>query len=130
MPRPLRSPSPSGLFHVTSRALRPLHLFADADECLLFQHALARVHAKDGLEIHAYCLMGTHFHLLVRSEPDVLTRSMRRLKGWYAHELNAKRGRCGPVFDGRYTARAVASEKARCRRCRLSRAQPCAGGPH
>jgi REP element-mobilizing transposase RayT len=110
MPRSLRHPSPSGFFHVTSRALRPLRLFEDEDDCAAFDHALARAHRLDGLEIHAYCLMGTHFHLVVRSAPDVLSCAMRRLKGWYAYTLNAKRGRRGPVFDRRYSAGAVATE--------------------
>jgi putative transposase len=77
---------------------------------MVFGHGLARIHAEDGLRVYAYCLMGTHFHLIVGAEPDVLGRSMRRLKGWYAYELNARRNRAGPVFDGRYEARALATE--------------------
>jgi putative transposase len=110
VPRAIRVRSPTGLYHVTSRAIRPLHLFADAADCMVFGHGLARIHAEDGLRVYAYCLMGTHFHLIVGAEPDVLGRSMRRLKGWYAYELNARRNRAGPVFDGRYEARALATE--------------------
>src|SRR5262245_2576175 len=114
MPRALREPSPSGFFHLTSRAVRPLHLFADPADCALFRHGLARAHVEDGLEIHAYCLMGTHFHLVVRARPDVLARSMQRLKGWYAHGFNARRSRVGPVFDGRYASHAVDSDAHAC----------------
>src|SRR5207249_2444292 len=111
VPRAQRVPSVSGFFHVTSRALRPLRLFADRDDCVLFLQALSRAHAEHSLEVHAYCLMGTHFHLVVRAQSDALTRSMRGLKGWYGHELNRRRGRAGPVFDGRYFANAVATEE-------------------
>ncbi len=110
MTRPVRIPSPTGFFHVTSRALQPLRLFADRSDCLSFLHGLARTHTEDSLEIHAYCLMGTHFHLVVRAEPDVLRRSMKCLKGWYALGLNARCGRVGPVFDGRYRAFPVKTE--------------------
>ena len=55
-------------------------------------------------------MMGTHCHLIARAEPDVLSRAMRRLKGWYAHELNRRRCRKGPVFDSRFDARPLATE--------------------
>ena len=35
---------------------------------------------------------------------------MRRLKGWYAHELNRRRQRVGPVFDGRFHSGALVTE--------------------
>jgi hypothetical protein len=54
--------------------------------------------------------MGTHFHVIVGAEPVQLARAMRRLKGWYAHEVNDRGGRTGPVFDARYDARPLASE--------------------
>jgi len=79
-------------------------LFSDGSDCRSFLHGLARAHEEDDLEIHAFCLMGTHFHLVARAEPEVLRRSLQRLKGWYALNFNRKRGRAGPVFDGRYRA--------------------------
>jgi len=98
---------------VTSRGIRPLRLFADATEYELFRHGLALTHARDGWRIYAYCLMGTHFHLVAGADPDVMARAMGR-RGWYAHELNLSRGRCGPVFDGRYAARPLATEAHAC----------------
>jgi REP element-mobilizing transposase RayT len=110
MPRPLRAPSPTGLFHVTSRAVAPLRLFADPVDCDAFRHGLSLV-AGAGVRVFAFCLMGTHFHLLVRAEPEELAAAMRRLKGWYAHTFNKRRGRVGPVFDERYDARPIVSER-------------------
>ena len=110
MPRQARAISPTGLYHVTSRAIEPLRLFADARDCELFRHGLARTRIEGGWRILAYCLMGTHFHVIAGAEPEQLARAMRRLKGWYAHEVNDTRGRTGAVFDARYAARPLASE--------------------
>jgi REP element-mobilizing transposase RayT len=95
VPQQSRAESPTGFFHVTSRALQPLMLFEDTLDYTAFLHGLARAVRKDGLELHAYCLMGTHFHLLVRADAAVLSSSMRRLKGWYTQMTNDRRGRVG-----------------------------------
>ena len=110
MPRAPRVPSPTGLYHVTSRAIRPLQLFADFYDVAVFRHALARAHVEDGLRLYSYCLMGTHFHLIAGAEPEPLSRALGRLKGWCAQELNRRRGRSGPIFDKRFAARALGSE--------------------
>ena len=114
MSRAARTLSPTGLYHVTSRAIKPLRLFQDAVDCAIFRDALALTHSEDGPRILAYCLMGTHFHLVLRAEGNVLPRSMGRLKGWYAHKLNRRRSRTGPVFDQRYHAVALATESHAC----------------
>ena len=106
----MRTSSPTDLYHVTSRAIRPLKLFVDATDCAAFLHGLAVMQSNDPWRVYAYCLMGTHFDCIVRAELDLLGRAMRRLKGWYAHELNARRGRTGPAFDDRCHASAIATE--------------------
>jgi REP element-mobilizing transposase RayT len=42
-----------------------------------FLSRLARAHRLGLLEIYAYCLMITHFHLLVRSPVGRLSEAMR-----------------------------------------------------
>ncbi len=96
---------------MTSRAIAPVTLFEDDLDYTAFVHGLERAIREDGLQVQAYCLLGNQFHLLVRSGADVLSTSMRRLKGWYAHLLNDRRERYGPIFDARYGAAAIRSER-------------------
>ena len=43
-----------------------------------------------GIQIHNYCLMGNHFHLLLEIPRPVLSKSMRRLGMNYAIYFNKK----------------------------------------
>jgi REP element-mobilizing transposase RayT len=59
---------------------------------------------------HAYCLMTNHYHLLVETPDGNLSKGMRQLNGVYTQRFNAKHGRCGHVFQGRYKAIIVQKE--------------------
>jgi REP-associated tyrosine transposase len=52
----------------------------------------------------AYCLLDTHFHLVVRTPEPNLAEGMRRLKSVHAQDLNYRHGRTGHLFGGRYYA--------------------------
>jgi REP element-mobilizing transposase RayT len=63
-----------------------------------------------GIEIHAFCLMPNHYHLLVCTPEAGLGRAMRHLNAVYAQQLNRRTKRDGPVFRGRYTALLIDSD--------------------
>lgn len=54
--------------------------------------------------IHAYCLMGNHYHLLVETPRGNLDRIMRHINGIYTQRYNRLRKTDGPLFRGRYKA--------------------------
>lgn len=60
---------------------------------------------RDRIELGGYCLLTTHFHLLVRtgSDPAALGEFMQSVKGAFTRECRA-RGRAGRVFKGPYEA--------------------------
>ncbi|WP_207308723.1 transposase, partial [Marinobacter caseinilyticus] len=49
---------------------------------------------------HAYCLMGNHYHLLIETPDDNLSRGMRHLNGVYTQKFNQRHRRVGHVFQG------------------------------
>jgi len=57
-----------------------------------------------GLEIHAYCLMGNHYHLLVKTPRGNISRCMRHINGLYTQRYNRLKGTDGPLFRGRFKA--------------------------
>jgi REP element-mobilizing transposase RayT len=59
---------------------------------------------------HAYCLMGNHFHLVVRTPDANIGDGMCRLNGGYARSFNRRHGRCGHLFERRYHAELVQTE--------------------
>jgi len=50
----------------------------------------------------SFCLMGTHFHLLVHTPAANLSRGMQHLCGTYAQWFNWKYGRRGHLFGRRF----------------------------
>ena len=55
-----------------------------------------------GWQILAYCLMGNHYHLIVRIGDAGLRSGMRDLNSAYCQAFNRRRGIVGHVLQGRY----------------------------
>ena len=67
MPRIRRGDEPFARFHVMNRGIARRSLFEGAADVRFFKAHLARA-VRDGLiELHAFCLMTTHDHVLVVS---------------------------------------------------------------
>src|SRR5215470_1940783 len=101
MARVLRSSLPDGVFHVTSHGIGDAAIFvADVDRAD-FLHLLSMVAKRFRWKVHAYCLMGTHYHLVVETTATDLSEGMQRLNGRYAQLFNHRHRRRGHVFEGR-----------------------------
>ena len=109
MPRARRVDVCGAYFHVENRALDGRVLFERPDDAREFLSRIARVVRGRHLDLHAYALLPTRFHLLVSSPEGRLAGGLRRVQDAYARELNRRAGRRGPLFRGRYRARLLAS---------------------
>jgi hypothetical protein len=58
----------------------------------------------------AYCLIDTHFHLVLRTPEPNLGEGMRWLKSTHAQDVNYRHGRTGHVFGGRYYSAQIHSD--------------------
>ena len=67
--------------------------------------------AKAGWEVHAYCLMPNHFHLVVETPQPTLVAGMKWLMGVFSQGWNRRRRRRGHVFQGRYKAVVINGEE-------------------
>ena len=56
------------------------------------------------VEIHGFCLMDNHYHLLIHTPGGNLQRAMRHLNGVYTQRYNRLENSDGPLFRGRYKA--------------------------
>jgi len=67
-----------------------------------------------GIEVHGYCLLANHYHLLVRTPNSGLARAMRHLDGVYTQKFNRHVRTDGPLFRGRYRSVLVADDSHLC----------------
>jgi putative transposase len=107
MARLRRSELLDGHFHLTAFGAGGVHIFlADLDR-LDFLRALDIVSSRFTWRLLAYCLMGTHYHLLVETKAADLAPGMRWLNGVYARGFNKRHQRRGHLFGARYDSYVV-----------------------
>ena len=102
MTRPLRIEVPDGIYHVTSRGNSGQPVFRDHVDRRMFLRTLARAIDRYGWRCLSYCLLGTHYHLLLQTPRPNLSIGMRHVNGVYAQRFNQRHERHGHVFQGRY----------------------------
>jgi len=72
--------------HIYSRALEHRKIFELEEDFLFFKSIVSKTKEKFGYRIHHYCLMNTHFHLLVSiNQVAVFSKGMKELKRLYAN---------------------------------------------
>ena len=109
-----RSPDFRGAWHhVTNRGIARRTIFESRADVRRFLALVAREVRRGAIELHAYCIMSTHFHLLVVSRDGRLPDTMRRIESAYARWFNRTRRRDGPLFRGPYTPVEVRSDRHR-----------------
>ncbi len=79
-------------------------IFETAEDRKSFLFRLGQVCASHGWKVHAWVLMGNHFHLLLETPEANLVTGMKWLLGTFSQGWNARRSRRGHVFQGRYKA--------------------------
>ena len=80
----------------------------------MFLQLIGEVSSIYGIEAHAYCLMGNHYHLLVCTPTAGLGRAMRHLDGVYTQRFNRSVGTDGPLFRGRYKSVLISEDSHLC----------------
>ena len=110
MPRPLRLDHPDARHHVMNRGARHEPIFRDDQDCVAFLDLLARCTDLFALRVHAYALMGNHFHLMVSTPRGNLPEAMSFLQSRFARRQNRNHQWDGPIFRGRYRNRLVEDE--------------------
>ena len=80
MSRPLRIEYEGAWYHVMNRGAARCWIFNNDDQRHYFLGLLSDVYSRFGAEIHAYCLMGNHYHLMIRTPWANLQRVMRHIK--------------------------------------------------
>ena len=107
MARPPRPRSESDMYHVYTRGTGRQIIYEDDDDRRAFLNMLASSAVKTDAELFAYCLMGNHYHLVVKCDYDALPRLCFTLNRNYATYFNATHNRTGHLFQGRYSSQPI-----------------------
>jgi len=91
-----------GWYHITARGIERRVIFEDRRDHRHFLEVLADLPERFGVEIHAYALMGNHYHLLIRTPSANASVAIQWLNVSYSVWFNRRRRRVGHVFQGRF----------------------------
>lgn len=99
------------VYHVMCRGNGGQPIFADDLDRRMFLVTLGEVCNRCGWRVHAYVLMGNHYHLLLETPEPNLVVGMKWFQGTYTQRFNARHRRWGHLFQGRYKALPVNAEE-------------------
>jgi putative transposase len=97
--------------HVIQRGNNRAPIFVDPVDFAFYRTCLAYAARRCGVSIHAYVFMTNHVHLMVTPERATSTaRMMQSIGRLYVQYFNARCGRTGTLWEGRYKAAIVDDE--------------------
>ena len=111
MPRRKRIWYPGAIYHVMSRGNRRTTIFKEKSDYYQFLEFVKKVKDKYPFTIHALCLMTNHFHFLIETGDIELSKFMQKILSLYAMDFNKRYDLTGHLFESRYTACLVESDK-------------------
>jgi putative transposase len=112
MARQLRFQYAGAVYHVMARGDGGKQIFVLKEDHESFLYWLEKTCGSHGWRVHAWVLMGNHFHLLLETPEANLSAGMRVLLGTFSQAWNSRHQRRGHVFQGRYKSVPVAGEAA------------------
>jgi REP-associated tyrosine transposase len=107
MPRALRIEYPGAIYHVMNRGDHREPIFRDDFDRRRFLSTLGEACGKTSWQVHAYCLMLNHFHLVIETPEANLVMGMRWFLSTYTARFNRRHKLFGHLFSGRYQALVV-----------------------
>ena len=107
MPRQPREKSDSGMYHVMLRGINQQNIFEDEEDHIRFIETIKKYKAICGYKIFAFCIMGNHLHLLLKTGAEELSLIIKRIASSYVFWYNRKYRRKGHLFQERYKSVAI-----------------------
>lgn len=102
MPRPLRPIADGLVYHVVARGNNRQDVFFDDGDYLAFLKAVGDLKERKRFELYGYCLMGNHFHLLLRPTESSVSRIMQSLLVSHTQRYHRFHHGGGHVWQGRF----------------------------
>jgi REP element-mobilizing transposase RayT len=85
-----------------NRGARRQTIFLDDADRRCFVTLLTELDERFGVEVHLWCLVGNHFHLVVRSRDGRISDAMKFLSERFTRRSNDRHSHDGAIFRGRF----------------------------
>ena len=102
MPRSVRIQYEGARYHVMCRGNDGAYIFKEDDDASLFLDTLAEAVDQFGWLIHAYVILGTHYHLLLETPEPNLSQGMKWFQGTFTQRYHTQHRSRGHLYQGRF----------------------------
>ncbi|MHC1679619.1 MAG: transposase [Candidatus Cryosericum sp.] len=102
MSRKARIRVPDGVYHVTTHGDGDMMIFEGPSEKWRLLDLLADTAKELDWAMYAWCVMGNHYHFLLKAPDDNLSEGMHHINMTYGEWYNMSRERHGHVFQDRF----------------------------
>ena len=131
MPRRARGATGGIVYHVLNRAVPGVTLFAQHGDFSAFERLLRQAQERQPIRLLAYCLMPTHWHMVLWPESDgdlasfMWWLTLTHVQRWHAFHRTAG---MGPLYRGRYKSFPVQTDGHFLTVCRYVERNPLRAG--
>ena len=110
MGHPLRPEDREAIYHAIARGNNRGRIVWNTQDRASLAGELARAATKHRWEVFAWCLMSTHYHVVLRTPHGGLSAGFQAINGNHARRTNRRHGRVGHLFENRFWSDEIATE--------------------
>jgi len=101
----------AGFHHIINRGVARDNVYKCDDDKEKYLDILCKASKTYKVNVHDYCLMDNHYHLLIETTSENLSLFMRQVNSNYAIYFNKKYKRTGHLWQGRYKSYYIIQEE-------------------
>ena len=101
----------AGFHHLVNRGIERSNIYRSDKDKEKFLEILCKACSIYKVNVHDYCLMDNHYHLLIETTSENLSLFMRQINSNYAKYFNKKYKRTGYLWQGRYSSWYITNEQ-------------------
>lgn len=93
-----------GCYHIINRGVERRNVYLDPDDYNFFILLLIKLSENYNIKVHSYCLMTNHYHILLETKENNISKAIQFLNDKYSKYFNKKYNRVGHLWQGRFTS--------------------------
>jgi REP element-mobilizing transposase RayT len=99
-----------GYYHIVNRGVEQRITYKEDEDYEIFLEMLCMASRLYDVTLHGYVLMSNHYHLLIETIQENLSKFMKHINASYAIYFNKKYKRSGHLWQGRFKSWYVTDE--------------------